>query len=414
MRSSRIYVLVLFLNFVLFSSSSQAQLYTKSTNNDSFLFNQKSFVVGNPPIAVNDTFVLLTGCENYSITGNILLNDYDPDGDEIKLYYIITPKVGELSITNKGEFTFTIPTAYYGTLIFEYYITEVNNNSYKDVAEVVIFVEPDHDCDNISDEDDIDDDNDGILDVDEGNGKVDSDFDGIPNSFDIDSDNDGITDNEEWQRESYFVQPSLKDINFNGWDDAYDNSYLIGGNYYKAVDSDNDGEPDFTDSDSDEDGISDYIEGCDINNDNLPDILFLYFDSDNDGLDDAFDVVSCWTEECNSIGSNSPLPDFNKSGIRDWRDAQNSVPGDDNFLTVDQIMIYPNPSKGVFSIYIPNSNEQEQCKLFLFSLSGMLVEERIITSLENSINFKNLNSGVYILKLQSATLTHSKQIIINR
>ncbi|WP_317044711.1 SdrD B-like domain-containing protein, partial [Nonlabens xylanidelens] len=56
---------------------------------------------------------------------------------------------------------------------------------------------PDNDMDGIPDVDDIDDDNDGILDVLEGSG--DSDNDGIPDWFDQDSDNDGIPDNVESQ-----------------------------------------------------------------------------------------------------------------------------------------------------------------------------------------------------------------------
>ena len=51
---------------------------------------------------------------------------------------------------------------------------------------------PDNDKDKIPDIYDLDDDNDGILDTDEG--ESDLDGDGIPNSFDLDSDNDGCLD----------------------------------------------------------------------------------------------------------------------------------------------------------------------------------------------------------------------------
>ena len=54
---------------------------------------------------------------------------------------------------------------------------------------------PDNDRDGIQDLFDEDDDNDGILDVDEFIDDVDGD--GIPNSFDLDSDNDGCNDVEE-------------------------------------------------------------------------------------------------------------------------------------------------------------------------------------------------------------------------
>ena len=59
-------------------------------------------------------------------------------------------------------------------------------------SSVALTVLPDNDKDGIADEDDLDDDNDGILDVYEGIG--DQDNDGIPNVFDLDSDNDGCFD----------------------------------------------------------------------------------------------------------------------------------------------------------------------------------------------------------------------------
>ena len=49
----------------------------------------------------------------------------------------------------------------------------------------ILNVLPDNDKDKVPDVDDLDDDNDGILDTDEGDGDVDSD--GIPNAFDLDS-----------------------------------------------------------------------------------------------------------------------------------------------------------------------------------------------------------------------------------
>ena len=56
----------------------------------------------------------------------------------------------------------------------------------------ILTVLPDNDVDGIPDSNDLDDDNDGILDSDEGQG--DTDNDGIPNQFDLDSDGDGCFD----------------------------------------------------------------------------------------------------------------------------------------------------------------------------------------------------------------------------
>ena len=234
----------------------------------------------------------------------------------------------------------------------------------------------------------------------------------MPDSYDIDSDNDGITDNEEWQRENFHISPSEKDENKNGWDDTYD--VTLNGNYYLVEDTDNDGLPDFIDTDSDEDGMSDFIEGCDINNDGLPEINLSNFDSDNDGLDDAFDIIPGWITACNSGGSNAPLPDLNKNGVREWRDSGNKIPGEENFLAEELIYVYPNPSRGKFIINLPEFLEEQAIKFSLYSLSGKLVFKKTITTQQNNIDATKIDYGVYIAKFQSGTFRHSERLVINR
>ena len=63
-------------------------------------------------------------------------------------------------------------------------------------SSVALTVLPDNDKDGIADEDDLDDDNDGILDIYEIEG-LDSDGDGVVNTFDLDSDGDGCNDVNE-------------------------------------------------------------------------------------------------------------------------------------------------------------------------------------------------------------------------
>ncbi|MCK5729686.1 MAG: T9SS type A sorting domain-containing protein [Draconibacterium sp.] len=414
MKLSRIYFLVILLNSIFYSGILKAQ--TLQTSNLQHLKSSTQLlnVTNNPPIAANDTFLILTGCERKYISGNILSNDYDPDGDEIELYFIITPTIGEFEINSKGEFTFTNCNDFTGVIKIEYYIKEVSKNNYIDLAEVIIYVKSDCDCDTISDFDDIDDDDDGILDIDEGDGNVDSDLDGIPDSFDIDSDNDGITDNVEWQLEGFYNEPIGKDINKNGWDDAYDNSFSVGGNYYHPADSDNDGVPDFTDTDSDNDGLSDYLEGCDADINGEPDIIILNSDSDKDGLDDAFDIIHEWIIGYNAGGSCASSPDHNNNGIRDWRDSKNSIPGEDNYFSESSMSIYPNPSCGITNINFREFREEQTNELFLFSLEGKLLFEKTINAQQTTINLSDFDSGIYILKIQSNSVAHTERVIISR
>ena len=128
----------------------------------------------------------------------------------------------------------------------------------------------DTDSDGVPDIEDVDDDNDGILDSIEGDG--DPDGDGIPNRLDLDSDNDGINDVREG---------GLIDANYDQVIDGPDNDNDgmadgtdgdgdglrstvdtdEGGEPAMVPDSDSDGTPDFLDLDSDNDSVSDLIEG---------------------------------------------------------------------------------------------------------------------------------------------------------
>lgn len=181
-----------------------------------------------------------------------------------------------------------------------------------------------------------DDDGDGIVNVVECPGAppliacVDSDSDGYPDYLDIDADDDGIVDNIEAQSESLYVPPTGLDTDGDTLDDAYDPDN--GGTLITPVDRDTDLTPDYLDLDTDGDTVPDLIEGHDSNFDGIADTVPLGTDSDNDGLDDAFDTLPK-ADPFNEIGSNAPLQDFDSDGVRDWRDIDDDG---DLILTIDE------------------------------------------------------------------------------
>ncbi|MGB5983291.1 MAG: LamG-like jellyroll fold domain-containing protein, partial [Nonlabens sp.] len=92
---------------------------------------------------------------------------------------------------------------------------------------------------------------------------LDSDNDGIADSKDLDSDNDGIPDNIEAQTTLGYIAPSgsgagMTDANNNGLDDNYESAQ--GGSDITAINTDDIGDPDYLDLDSDDDGIFDILE----------------------------------------------------------------------------------------------------------------------------------------------------------
>ncbi len=159
-------------------------------------------------------------------------------------------------------------------------------------------VPTDTDRDSIPDVLDDDDDGDGIPTAVEGGD--DFDQDGLPNYLDLDSDGDGIEDAVECP------EPEA------------------------CRDTDGDEVPDYLQLDADGDGIEDAIEGHDLDHDGLPDVVATGRDSDDDGLDDAFDDECREGFECPDDGVAAPLPDRDEDGDPDYVDIDSDGDGIDD------------------------------------------------------------------------------------
>jgi hypothetical protein len=148
---------------------------------------------------------------------------------------------------------------------------------------------------------DKDSDGDSIPDATEGTG--DPDGDGIPNYEDGDSDGDNVPDRIEADPDAPGTVPSGKDEDGDGVDDG-DN-----GRISNLSDEDSDGSPDLTDTDSDNDTKLDADEAFDLDGDGFSDIPPSGEDSNDNGVDDAYDgKISTDQINKNYIGeSEAPL-----------------------------------------------------------------------------------------------------------
>jgi hypothetical protein len=247
---------------------------------------------------INDVTVGNGSASNFTqVDGNTYTADITPDGN--------------------GNITINVPADTAQDL--------VGNNNAAAPQATVLFDDSDTDSDGIADVEDIDDDNDGILDNVEG--LSDRDNDGKADSLDPDSDGDGIPDNVEAQTTAGFMAPSspFVDNNNNGLDDKYE------GNGLTPIDTDNDGTPDYLDTDSDDDGINDAVEGtADVDADGQPNYRDL--DSDDDGIDDAIEA---------GPNPNSPV-DTDNDGTPDFQETDSDNDGID-----DAIEAGPNPNSPV-------------------------------------------------------------------
>ncbi|MBS1757830.1 MAG: T9SS type A sorting domain-containing protein [Bacteroidetes bacterium] len=152
-------------------------------------------------------------------------------------------------------------------------------------------------------------------------GKADSypyknmDGDKRANPYDLDSDGDGIVD---------VIEAGFADANYDGFIDGPRSA--DGWNTAKhgvalnLINTDGNGNPDYLDIDSDDDGIPDNIEGQSTNGYKLP----TYSDVDNDGIDDAYDLAPF----ANSFGGSGIFVyDFDMDGIPDYRDLDTDSDG---------------------------------------------------------------------------------------
>ena len=184
------------------------------------------------------------------------------------------------------------------------------------IIELTIFCD-DIDGDGIPNNVDIDNDNDGISDVDEGNG--DSDGDGIPDYLDLDSDNDGIYDIVESGNGNLDTNgDGVIDGNDNGFNDNDNNGMADGAQGTTQNDTDGDGIADYLDLDSDNDGIFDVIEGGDGNQ-----------DTNNDGVVDANDAGYSDTDGDGMADATEPTiePDTDNDGKPDFIDLDSDNDG---------------------------------------------------------------------------------------
>ncbi len=160
-----------------------------------------------------------------------------------------------------------------------------------------------------------------------------TDGDSRPNYLDIDSDNDGIIDLVEGQTTAGFTAPAGTDTDNDGIDNAYDNTPgTFGGaanNGVTPTNTDGTDTADYLDLDSDNDGKSDRLEGFDTNGNNFINGAEKAYvgttDTDGDGLLDEYDTVNGILTANNATnGGNTPatFPDVNNpGGNRDWRQA---------------------------------------------------------------------------------------------
>ncbi len=293
----------------------------------------------------------------------------------------------------------------------------------------------DFDRDGIPNTLDLDSDNDGILDIIESQPSTgptvpsgaDSDNDGLNNAFDatpttgatgsngitpiitiatditpdyldIDTDDDGIPDNVEFQTTKGYTPPSGT-VGRNGVDFNYENNDTFIAIGQNPVNFDGTDQPDYRDTNSDNDAILDANEsGITLN------IGTLGTDSDGDGLDDIYEGSNATSSETYDVNDqiNNPLTDLldidndaNALGDVDYRDISSfldtDMDGIANDVDVDDdndgILDTDECNEITISAGIANAITLDQ---------GVSQETRILTQNDDGAEFNNINDVLVV------------------
>ncbi len=179
----------------------------------------------------------------------------------------------------------------------------------------------DTDGDSLLDSIDIDNDNDGILDINEGAMFEDTDGDSVPNMCDLDSDNDGISDLVESGAAAINISA---DSNNDGHVSTLETAIINGG----TADRDVDGLMDIFDADENDVNAAPSAGTNPVNSDGDSLRDFLDLDSDNDGIPDSIEAQQTVSYSATFPTDNNVTDDdSDNDGIIGIYDDQNGVFG---------------------------------------------------------------------------------------
>jgi hypothetical protein len=90
-----------------------------------------------------------------------------------------------------------------------------------------------------------------------------------------------------------------------------------------------------------------------------------------------------------------------------------STGNNESALNNADILIYPNPSAGVFTVQLSSKDNLNKQILELYSFDGKLLYQTQLLNVKTKINLDHLKQGIYIVKVTSDIKYTTKKLVIN-
>jgi hypothetical protein len=80
--------------------------------------------------------------------------------------------------------------------------------------------------------------------------------------------------------------------------------------------------------------------------------------------------------------------------------------------TEREIIIYPNPSSGEFTLGIEDNSRREFYSIKIFSITGLLVHSETTDDYQKLINLSSSGSGVYFISIEFSCNSYKSKLVI--
>jgi hypothetical protein len=135
--------------------------------------------------------------------------------------------------------------------------------------------------------------------------------------------------------------------------------------------------------------------------------------------DTGKDGLQWWANSSQGAGfvkildaSNNVIKTFNPDfgGGFDYSFSVNSLLSNDDFVSKKEISVYPNPSRGHFTV---EGDDLAGSEIVVFDVLGNLVAEKMADENLVEFNQNNLSTGIYMVKIQKGKQVEVKKLIVN-